>query len=385
MNISVVFTGDKFLIKSDKFNDIEFLFPFENSPQLNSFDFAIWAVLPIAMRLNENIHIKNNISQNTIDSAMKISSIWSQWLPDFYTSIKITTDNISDISESFSEKKLVFFSGGVDSTYSSLRLLDDNLLKIDCLTVHGMDYKFDDEKRFEQLLEQTREFCEKTFNKRRIVKTNIYSIYNKIGCNPKGSHVTHIFSLFSCGSLFEEYSTYFVAADYRLDQQFIVHPYGSNTATNRLMYNKNGRLMTLDDDVTRAEKVAFLFNKDIDLSVLTICVDYNSRPKNCGICSKCMRTKAMFFAARGELPDIFLDKKFDMNWYENISLSVKINRTFMLDILAVIDRNGLEKNFPGYSNLRYDLIESEKNSKSNPFYGYKKKDIFKFFLKALFN
>lgn len=365
---------NKIIIKSDQYESIEYVFPFEDMPVINNNDFAVWGFLPIAMTKGVNLHIGGKVSKETIDSAKKISNIWSQWVPDFYHPVTVTADEILLNSDKGS-KKLTFFSGGVDSTYSAYKSFLENGKNSDSLTVHGMDYKFEDESRFIDLIKQTDKFRLDIFNKSRIIKTNIYAIYNKIGCNPKGTHVTHIFSLFSCGSLFEEYNIYQIAADYRLDQQYLVHPYGSNSATNRLMFNANGELSTLDDDVTRSEKVEFLANSTLDLTTLSICVDYSVRPKNCGKCSKCMRTKAMFYASSGKLPAIFLDDSFEKNWYKIISLSAKINRAFVLDILATVEDKKNIEIFPGYYDLKKHVDTAIKENVKNPFLGFKKKDV----------
>lgn len=372
----------KIIIHSDQYDSIEYIFPFEEVPAVNFQDFAIWAFLPIAMTQGVDLHLHGTISQRTLDSATKISRIWAQWVAGFYNPVTITADNISS-SYQIGSRKLTFFSGGVDSTYSAYKSYLENGKNSDSLTIHGMDYKFDDDSRFIDLFEQTKQFRSEVFNQSRVIKTNIYTIYNKIGCNPKGTHVTHIFSLFSCGSLFDEYNIYQIAADYRLDQQYIVHPYGSNSATNRLMFNTNGQLSTLDDDVTRSEKVEFLANSTLDLTTLSICVDYNSRPKNCGKCSKCVRTKAMFYASNGKLPPIFLDDSFEEDWYEKISLSAKINRAFVLDILTMVEERKQESIFPGYYKVKRKVEEEIKESTLNPFLGMKKKDVLKLLFVSL--
>lgn len=371
--------------KSDGYGEINYIFPFESCPVLTTSDFAVWGFLPVAMRLGINIHIHDIVSSETLESAKEVSTIWASWLPDFYHNIQITADNIltaSNLKEK--NKKMTFFSGGVDSTYSSFKSFQERGCDSDCLTVHGMDYKFDDNEKFNALIKQTEEFRKNIFNKSRIVKTDAYSIYSKFSCNPKGSHVTHIFSLFSCGTLFEEYEEYRISADYRLDQQFMVHPYGSNTASNRFMKNNNGKLITVDDNVTRSQKTQYLSSSNLDLTTLSICVDYSARPKNCGNCSKCMRTKAMFYAFDGKIPDIFVGKEFNENWYKSIPLASKINRAFLFDILSVIEKYERNDEFPGYYDLKKKLLYASKKAEVNPFYGMKQKDMFRKILKIMF-
>jgi hypothetical protein len=247
-----------------------------------------------------------------------------------------------------------------------------------------MDYKFDDTEKFNSLFRQTETFRKMVFDRSRVVKTDAYSLYSRYACNPKGGFVTHIFSLFSAGTLFEEYGQYRIAADYRLDQQFGVHPYGSNTASNRMMQNLKGKLITLDDDVTRSQKTSYLSESGLDLSTLSICVNYKFRPKNCGKCSKCMRTKAMFYARKSAIPDIFADMSFDEGWYHSIPLNTKINRVFVQDILDAVESSHNQQKFPGYEKLKIKFMSASQRAVANPFYGMKLKDLVRAVWKMLF-
>lgn len=385
INCEIDSSANRITAKSN-LGDIHYIFPVEQLPMLETYDFAIWGFLPIAMRLGKDIYIEGSVSMETIKSATEVSSIWANWLPNTYQNISIKAKKIRDFSMPMEHVKcLTFFSGGVDSTYSSYKSYLQNGKDSDCLTVHGMDYKFDDSEKFNALFHQTEVFRKMVFERSRVIKTDAYSLYSRYGCNPKGGHVTHIFALFSCGSLFEEYSQYRIAADYRLDQQFAVHPYGSNTASNRMMQNFKGKLVTLDDDITRSEKTTYLSQSELDLSILSICVNYKFRPKNCGKCSKCMRTKAMFYARNSSIPDIFIDMSFNEGWYSSISLMTKINRAFVQDILLSVENSQNQHNFPDYEKLKLKFLAASQRAAVNPFYGMKLKDfvraVFKMFLK----
>lgn len=383
INCEIDSSANKITAKSN-LGDIHYIFPVEQLPILETYDFAIWGFLPIAMRLGKDIYIEGVVSTKTIESAHEVSSIWANWLPNIYQSISIKARKILDVSMPIEhEKHLTFFSGGIDSTYSSYKSYLKNGKDSDCLTVHGMDYKFDDSEKFNELFRQTEEFRKMVFDRSRVIKTDAYSLYSRYGCNPKGGHVTHIFSLFSCGSLFEEYSQYRIAADYRLDQQFAVHPYGSNTASNRMMQNFKGSLITLDDDITRSKKTTYLSQSELDLTTLSICVNYKFRPKNCGKCSKCMRTKAMFYAQNNSIPDVFADMSFNEGWHSSISLTTKINRAFVQDILFTVEKSQNQHTFPDYEKLKLKFLLATQRAAVNPFYGMKLKDLVRAVFKML--
>lgn len=378
-------TAENQIIASSEYGNIQYSLPFESLPQLETYDFIVWGFLPIAMRLGIPLHIEGPISIQTLHSAREVSTVWAAWLPDLYQPVMLSAASIIQTPPANqTTQNLSFFSGGIDSTYSTYKAFLENGQDSDCLTVHGMDYKFDDHEKFQALMDQTHDFRSQVFKQSRVVKTDAYTLYSKYGCNPKGSHVTHIFSLFSCASIFEHYQQYRISADYRLDQQLFVHPYGSNTASNRLMKNRSGVLITLDDDVTRSQKTAFLSQSDLDLQTLSICVDYRARPKNCGQCSKCMRTKAMFYATSPEIPDIFLDRRFEKQWYQSIPLSSKINRAFLIDILSAVEKSSQQQQFPDYATLKVKVEAVSKRAAINPFYGMKIKDVLRTIIKIIF-
>ncbi len=376
-NCKVKEEAEQLVVELDGFPPIVFQFPDQKAPSLETYDFAIWAVLPIALRLGLAVRFHQPMSRRGLDSANNIAKVWQRWLPNFFSTVYLEAPLAPPRHKNLPKKALTFFSGGIDSTYSAYKSYNERGQDSDSLTIHGMDYKFDDTSRFESLKEQTKTFREKFFEHSHFVKTNLYNVYSLIGCNPKGSHITHIFTLFSCGSIFETYTTYRISADYRLDQQLEVHPWGSNTATNRLMRNGNGQLVTLDDDITRAEKAKHLVFSGLDLSSLSICVDHNIRPHNCGVCSKCMRTKAMFYATAGNIPTIFLNKDLSKNWHNSIHMKRKSERVFLNDIVETAIANNCYESFPGIQEAHLKLRSEQVKSARNPMYGIKAKQLIK--------
>ncbi|NNH02258.1 hypothetical protein [Acinetobacter sp. ANC 5414] len=345
----------KISITSNKYDPIEFLFPYEALPKINFHDYALWAILPLAMKNGDHIEIQEPISKRAYESVLKVARIWNFWVPHFYQKIKITAHQIVETEKANNQKSLMCFSGGIDSTYSTLKLYQQQVKNVDSLTVHGMDYKVNDTSKFDQLLEKTHKLRASVFGQSRFVKTNIYTVYNQQKCNPKGTHVTHIFSLFASLSLFEGYEHYLIASDERIDQQFVSHPYGSNSASNKLMHNVSGSLVTVDDDVTRFEKTEYLVKNQFDLTSLSACGDAKARPHNCGVCIKCLWTKSMLLAVTGKIPNIFLDINLSHDWYERIDLRDITNQMYAFDVLEYLDIHNKTDLLPGYQGLREKL------------------------------
>ena len=350
------------VVRLDGYKDIIFDFLSEPAFEITNADFALWGILPIAMRHKLSIDFQQPISIESLKSAQQVAGIWAQWLPGFYHVPKINASIAPPVAHS-NKKNLTFFSGGVDSTFSSYKAFKVGGEDSDCLTVQGLDYSPGSSggEKFEKLKKLTESFRDLVFDRSRFIRTNLYNVYNKAsygGCNPRGHHVTHIFALFSCASLFNEYSNYHISADHRLDQQYMTHPWGSNSATNRLMRNGNGVLKTLDDDYLRVEKIKFLSDSDLELSSLSICANRRFRPNNCGVCKWCMRAKIMFYASNETIPDIFADQEINDNWHKHIPFKSNNDRMHCSDLLSFVRSRGLEKTFPGFAEAEAKLTNS---------------------------
>lgn len=312
-------------------------------------DFAVWLFLPIAMRTNSNIYIEGKGTQSTIDNAKQMSQIWASWMPGFLNDIEISFQHIVEIFEqNTTEDALCFYSGGVDSTYCIGNKYEKENKRLSLLTVQGMDYDVNDEEKFNKFLYKTSEFANFYGNRRLLIKTNAYKVYDKYKINKKTHHITHIFTLTSGAFLFSGYfKNIFIAADYRMDQQHLVSPYGSNSATNFLFNDGVTSLITENDNLARSEKFNWISSSHLVLESLTFCSDKRNRPNNCGVCSKCTRTKFMFLAATGTIPNIFLDMKI----YESAPiLKVSMNlasNIFLMDLYFCAKNNNTLNLIPG--------------------------------------
>ncbi|MGH7930968.1 MAG: hypothetical protein ACREQV_24615, partial [Candidatus Binatia bacterium] len=222
----------------------------------------------------------------------------------------------------------------------------------------GMDYRLEDEEKFCALKSKIAPFSRLVGNEHIFVRTNAYATYRKYKVHLSGApHVSHIFALAGCTFMFSErYQNIFIASDCRLDQQFRMPPWGSNSATNAYFDDGCTRLNTLDDHLTRTEKMPLILSSKEALSSVSFCNSYRTRPNNCGRCQKCMRTKLMFFAACGTVPEIFSDTSIPSDWYRNFNLETEYQRVIMLDILTCAKRNSRFSQLPDahviYSTLK---------------------------------
>ena len=371
LSCSVTEDGQRISLEVQDQGVFFFEFPISDTPKLDNLDFAVWAVLPFAMREGKDVHINGAVSNRVIASAEQVSDIWEKWLPYHFTRVRITADEVTDTTDDVSGV-LSFYSGGVDSTHAILKSFDQEGVLSDGLTVHGMDYSHDDQAKFQGFLDRIRPFYETYLKNFLIVRTNIYDLYKKSDINIGAHHhITHVFSLFATGSIFNKYSEYRIASDHRLDHDYVAMPYGSNLATNRLMKAKNAVLRTIDDDIGRTAKVTYLAESGIDLRTISICQVASAQPRNCGNCRKCARTKANFKAVGHDIPDMFIDSTFDPSWSDVLDFRHPGDRLFTGDILSSIENAGREDVFPEYHRLKERFIVESRLAKHSVLYRYR--------------
>lgn len=292
--------------------DGENTFYFDSSMPINenfnSGEFALWSFLPVAMAKGMDLHIDAPCSSIAIKNAEKLVEAWACWLPGVYSLIRVSSSTIRDQLQKVERKDLICFSGGVDSTYTLLK--KDFSGGVDFITVQGMDYYISDDDSFEKAKLKTAPMAKLHASERLFIRSNAYSIYKNYNLAPR---ITYVFVLSACAFIhLHRYSNVTMAADFALYQQLEELPYGASFATDRFFSSGDFSLQTHAEDVTRAEKLPVITNVQDALLSLSFCKDRSVRPDNCGICIKCMRTKYMFLAALGRIPEeCFIDPKLD--------------------------------------------------------------------------
>jgi hypothetical protein len=288
------------------------------SPDIEFTDFAAWIFLPVAMVKNKTLMIHGLGTLETKENAEKLSNIWACWLPKKYSLINVEFSEYRNLDSSENKKQLLLFSGGVDSTYTILNKKFQE--KPDLLTIQGMDYKISDQDKFEQAIQKTNILASEYADQRVTVRSNAYDIYKEISIAPR---LSFVFVLASVSFLFiKNYKDVTMSADFALYQQFEELPYGSSIATDQLYNSGDFHLETFGNDVTRAEKLPTILSNSLAVNSLSLCKDKKIRPENCGVCSKCTRTKYMMLATTGCIPkESFINPTLDQNIKINFNVS----------------------------------------------------------------
>lgn len=324
-------------------------------------DFAVWLMLPVAMRLGKSLRINGSGSSGTLVNAEKMSMIWSSWVPNHFRPVDVSFagETLAKTKEQNARKSLMFFSGGVDSSGALVRRLQEGK-KQDLLTVHGMEYRLNDRDRFNNFINKTDALPKNVGAHRITVETDAPDLYKRHDVDLPGHHISFMFILAGVGFSLKGYTDYLVAADQRLDHQFMRMPYGSNTATNGLFNDGNRAIITLDDDITRADKLAWIVQSEAALDGLSVCGRTKHRPHNCGKCSSCKMLKVLFLARIGYIPEIFIDQSLQKNWYKDSSIASIVKRIPLSDAIYTAKQYGNTELIPEYHSMEQLFIKNAK-------------------------
>lgn len=322
--------------------------------------FAAWVLLPLAMIKGRDIRIHAGGDEVTQRNFEALTQIWATWMPEHFQPAKVFFAEAYHPEKAASDCDLLLFSGGVDSTYNLLLRHEAKKEQV-LLTIHGIDYKVDDPERYGRLLKKTDPLVQMVGSRRIFLKTDAYAVYKR---NLIGIDVGHAFVLAAGLFLYgAKYRNGEISADRSVIEDYMAAPWGTNGITNPLFESSSFRMHTANLDMSRAGKLPLLRRYPVALHALSFCKDYSFRPENCGVCSKCIRTKAMFLASDTALPDIFADSSFDKELFVHQELG-QGSRVKLADIYNTARRNGLLGNFPGLRERLLAFSTPAKKSKA---------------------
>jgi hypothetical protein len=234
------------------------------------------AALVPAMLKGERIDVEtgNGVSGELMSHLYQLQEIYHCW----NSSLKVIEINAAKKAAiPPNEGVAAFFSGGVDSSYTFLKHLEE-ISHI--IYISGFDFPCDDNGS-NNLIERNRHLIQK-FNKTFInVETNFY----EFGYNYNISRNLTQGSCLGSVALLMGFNKVFIPSSYSFDQLF---PLGSHPLTDHLWSNGNIDIVHDGCEATRTEKLRRLAGNSAILSNLSVCLVEVAC--NCGHCQKCLRT-----------------------------------------------------------------------------------------------
>lgn len=338
ISVDVVQEGNRIDIRADGI-DLYFAVEGISLPPKAEPTFAIWALLPWAMEEGCDLHINQPIDPLVAANAEHLSRIWEMWVPGRYRSVKVSGGAGWKRAKRDRHPVVQLFSGGVDSTFALLEQQDSNPHKF-AATVCGIDQIDDD--NLSLLISKTEPSLQRLGYQRLLVRTNVH---REPFAYTNGLALAA--SAFLLSDLFEAGS---IAADLTRWEEMAVFPWGANSVTNAYFAGADFSVKTVGGKATRADKIFALLDAGFDPNWLSFCRNRKVLPGNCGVCRKCVKTKAMLLLATGKFPDIFVDGRFDEALVMD-SLGNYSDRIQVFDIyFKAMDRGMLDR-IPGLATV----------------------------------
>ena len=151
-----------------------------------------------------------------------------------------------------------------------------------------------------------------------------------------------------------------MAADRTPAQDMVTFPWGTNHVTKAYFAGADFAMQTIFE-VSRVEKLATIAAEALGLPFLSFCRRHKVMPSNCGRCGKCVRTKAMFAAATGSVPEIYIDNTFHEDLMKRIELDGR-ERAHVLDLYCYAKEHGRIDAVPGLMSLVKQCRETDSSS-----------------------
>lgn len=264
----------------------------ENFLDPNNGDPFVAALLIIAMRVGETLEIQAPISQKLLDNVTEIQRIYRSWdneLSEVAVRAPIRKDDTSLLTKP--NEIGLFFSGGVDSSYSLFKNFNDHPNDAESIgyliMVHGFDIRVgkEDSGHFPAALANCQKIAQSLGKNALPVATNIRNISDRFATWGRLYHGAAIASVgLNLENMFRQLH---IAAHYQYDK---VIPRGAHPALDPLWSTEFLSFVHDGVEASRLDKVRFISIFPIVLETLRVCwANYNKR-YNCGRCEKCLRT-----------------------------------------------------------------------------------------------
>ncbi len=309
-------------------------------------DFAVWALLPIAMKSGEAIRIRGRIHEKVRRAAEDYAFIWHNWLPMYFLPVEIIADEVVDEPPaSGNGRSLLALSGGVDSTFALLRNADAHITHV--LTVHGMDYFLSDAEVFAGVRERTARIARMAGRKQLLIETNVREWMKDDWWLTHAPALTAAMSCFS-----DSFDARYVASDRTRWMDNLLTFTGSNHVANACLHAGGHGVSYLDEDCDRIDKLAYMIDEHPEYSeLLTFCFKRHV-PGNCGWCYKCSTQKLYLLALQGHLEPFFPGQEFTERNMRKIRRNHDaLFRVYLMKALAMARSRGHETAVPFLADL----------------------------------
>ena len=323
-----VFTHDKHIEISAHlgFQHLWYRIPIKFKPdELDATPFLVALLIP-AMFLGEDIVVdsKYYISEKVFKNLDKLQDIYCCWNKSFSkVNVSATTKQLTNRSEKVGS----FFSGGVDGSYTLLKHKE----KIDFpILINGFDFGMGN-RTWQSMFQRNQKFVEHYGKTLIPVETNFKTFILNFGL----ARVTNFgFQLISIAMLLGLKTTYLSAAATYSQ----IQPDGSHPLTDHLLNTESSSFIHTGLEADRFKKLAYLKQDKFAISNLWVC--WRNPKRNCGNCSKCIRTY-LALLLNGAPEAIEFQKEIDLKKLKRIKIKNNHDFVYFSNFLDIAEEKKL--------------------------------------------
>ena len=306
-------------------------------PAFDGGDFALIAMLPIAMYQMVDLHAEFELDSTLLDGLDHYQEVWHSWRPDIYKKkIQITSDSESSRANVSQETKraLVAFSAGIDSTFTLSRHAHKEAGRAirdvaTAVMVHGFDMPLDSADGFETMARHGTTICRDLGVDLVTVKTNWRSLVTNWEMT-FGAGLASVLHQFS-----HRHDIALIATEESYQNCFPV--WGNSFWSDRFFSSSKLKIESDGGAFDRIERASYIGQYRSLISHLHVCWAGPRTGENCGVCPKCILTKLNFVAAGVPQPWPF-PQPLTTRLISEMPLKTRWQRQFLELILAKMEK-----------------------------------------------
>lgn len=311
-------------------------------PEFDGGDFALIAMLPIAMHGMIDLQTEFEVDSRLLDGLDHYQEVWHSWRPDiFKKKIKITPagEYLRSQAPANSPSAVVAFSSGLDSTFTLSRHVKKDAGRPirnvqTAVMVHGFDMPLEANDGFESLAQNGLSICRELGVDFVTVKTNWRRII-------QSWEMTFGVGL---ASVLHQFTKVHDVALIATEESYCNSPpvWGNSFWSDRFFSSSRLKVESDGGAYDRIERAQYIRRHPRLVPYIRVCYAGPRTGENCGTCPKCVLTKLNFLAAgvaepwpfpQGLSPKLIQEMKIKNPWQEvflEIILS-KIEKTPTVD------------------------------------------------------
>ena len=279
------------------------------------------------------------VSRMFYDQLSELQTIYSKWNPKLK---KIALNcELSNRDKQFTHIGS-FFSAGVDSSFTLIARRDEITHLV---MLRGFDMG-DDDLAWNRRIEHQAAFAESSGKQLIPVDTNARDWTEK---KEIGWSFAHGLLISSAGGNLGMKRLY-VASSHTYDHLL---PWGSHPLTDPMWSTESTQVVHHGSGTSRSQKTKTILESPSVAENLQVC--WENIDKNCGECSKCIRTMAAVFLLNGDVKSL---PKFQMSQLKKLQPTSDSLKTTVIDLLLLADETG---NIEFYKKLKKYYLKYERS------------------------